>query len=108
MFWATATSDAAGILRRAMTERELLRTLTEACGAAGLLWYHPPDPRRCSRCGNVDRLRHQAGWPDLAIVTPPVLRLLAQLAACTEVDARIVKPRHLEECIRTLLAGRVR
>src|SRR3990172_5765292 len=69
-------TDAAGILRRAMTEAELLRTLTEACGAGGLLWHHRADSRRCSRCGHFDRPTDQPGLPDLLVVQPPVLRAL--------------------------------
>jgi len=120
-----ASSDGAGIVRRAMAEAELLRTLTEACEAAGLLWYHPPDPRKCSRCGNTERLIHQGGWPDLAIIQPPALRLweaktesgragemqrqvLDGLLRCTELDVAVVRPRDLDACIATLLDGRVR
>ena len=122
---ATRRDSDRGIVRRAMTEAEVLRTLTDACQAAGLLWHHRADPKRCSRCGHFDRPTDQPGLPDLLVVQAPVLHALelktesgspslaqrewlAQLAACTEVDARIVKPRHLDACIRTLLDGRAR
>jgi hypothetical protein len=115
-----------------MSEQTLLEALTNggsgsrpgAAELAGLLWYHSPDGRRCENCGHLILFNVQPGFPDLVVPQPPVLHIwetkterghveldqrewLRQLAACQEVDARVVRPRDLDGCIETLLAGKL-
>jgi hypothetical protein len=115
-----------------MSEQTLLEALTNggsgsrpgAAELAGLLWYHAPDPRRCDNCGHLNLFNIERGFPDLWIPQAPVLHVwetkterggveadqrewMRQLASCTEVDARVVRPRDLDGCIETLLAGKL-
>lgn len=126
------TAAAGRTLLRSMSEQTLLEALTNggsgsrpgAAELAGLLWYHAPNARRCDNCGHLNLFNIERGWPDLVVASPPVLRCwelktergspsaeqrewLRQLAACQEVDARVVRPRDLDGCIETLLAGKL-
>lgn len=108
---------------KSMSEADLQRTITDACEAMGLLWYHAPDPRKCPHCGFVNRLDHNAGFPDLVIVQPPFIRwweLKAQrgrvsadqqqwlddVVGCDCMDSRTIKPVDLDDALSALTEGR--
>ena len=95
-----------------MTEKELQAAIVEAAKWGGWYIYHTHDSRRSA-----------AGFPDLVMVrgremlawelkssrgrlTGAQLSWLAALSAVPGVDARVVRPEHLDDAVARLASGR--